>query len=125
MFFSPHYSSDDDLYILYAALISGERTHFVSGDRMRTYSQRMSPAGRVLFKEWQKQHQTCLILKEKNKKTFKLQRPLKYKQCAHKNVQQQWHVPYIEKPTEKQHRNVEAIKWTCFTFEKIDPSTAN
>lgn len=99
----------------------------MSRDRMRTYSQRMSPAGRILFREWQKQRQTCLILKEKNKETFELQRPLKYKQCAHKNAKQQWHVPYIDKQTEKLYRNVEAIKWACFTFEKIDqyPSTAN
>lgn len=85
---------------------------------MRTYSQRLSPAGRLLFKQWQKQHQNFLIADEKSKYSLRVQRPLKYKCFCHKNLKQQWHVPFVEKPAVKLGRYLEAdVQWACFKLE--------
>lgn len=111
--------SDDDLYLLYAAFVSGEKADFLSRDQMRTYSQQLNPAGRHLFKRWQKQHQIHFIANENDKMPFRVQRPFRYKHFCHKNERLQWHVPFVEMPTEKLGRHWENdVKWACFTFEK-------
>lgn len=86
---------------------------------MRAYSQRLSPAGRALFKQWKKQHQNLVIVDKKNGNSLKVLRPHKYKNFCHKNATQQWHVPFLEKAAVKLGRYLEAdVQWACFTFEK-------
>lgn len=112
------YRSDDDPYLLYATLVSGEYTDFVTRDQMRNYALRLSPTGRLLFKQWQKQHQNVPIVDERNENPIKIQRPPKYKHFCHKNALQQWHVPFVEKPAVKLGRYWEAkVHWACFKFE--------
>ena len=56
------YRSQDDPFLLYATMYSGQNTHFMSRDLMRGHKFLLqNPALKILFKRWQTQHQYFIV----------------------------------------------------------------
>lgn len=86
--------SQDDPFLLYAAMYSGQHTHFMSRDLMRGHMFLLQdPVLKILFKRWQTQHQYFLVHVENSGKImYRLPHPFSLSaQCSHNGV---WHIPY-------------------------------
>lgn len=59
--------SQDDPYLLYATLMSGEHTKFISSDFMRQHKYRLNINLKMTFRRWQMSHQYRLITIQKGK----------------------------------------------------------
>ncbi|XP_073828091.1 mitochondrial ribonuclease P catalytic subunit [Musca autumnalis] len=84
--------SQDDPFMLYATLKSGQTTDFFSRDFMRQHAHLLGPDLKVIFRRWQQEHQYSLITQTESGKIL-VKEPVRHLICAHK-VQNQWHVPY-------------------------------
>ncbi|PSN53464.1 hypothetical protein C0J52_05155 [Blattella germanica] len=86
--------SQDDPFLLYAALYSGLGTYFVSKDLMRTHSYLLqNSALRSTFRNWRLQHQYQIKYITQTGKVH-LKFPLAFNPMAQKNRDGAWHVPY-------------------------------
>lgn len=109
-----HFSSrsDDDLYLLSALFTSGEYTDFISSDRMRIYAQLLPPDSRSIFHQWHKQHRNT-ISKDGNN-DLQINYPKYFKNFCHKNLNGQWHIPFVRSPLHKPNREIdENVQWIC------------
>lgn len=119
VFLSNHKEAIDDIFMMYAALISGPKAHFVTNDLLLDYLQEFSENGRKIFKNWQKQHQHFISYDHKTEMTH-IYRPKKF-HCNAQKVEetQQWHIPYTEKPLlYSLHGLVRVpIEWACIKLK--------
>ncbi|GBN23727.1 Mitochondrial ribonuclease P catalytic subunit [Araneus ventricosus] len=94
--FSTSNSSQDDPYMVYAALASGPEAFIVSQDLMRDHIARLDdPKFIWQFKRWQQTHQIYLSVDEDNK--FKFLEPLRYSINIQGSMGEGWHIPYDDK----------------------------
>ncbi|XP_028034689.1 mitochondrial ribonuclease P catalytic subunit [Bombyx mandarina] len=85
--------SQDDPYIITAAIFSGSHTDIVSKDLLRGHIFKLQDEYlRILFKRWQWQHQ-WMLFKTNNKHGLRIQPPLVFTPCPQKN-NNSWHLPY-------------------------------
>lgn len=54
-------SSQDDPFLLYATIKSGQSTDFFSRDLMRSHAFLLGPELKTIFKRWQQEHQYSLV----------------------------------------------------------------
>lgn len=88
--------SQDDPFLLYAAMYSGQHTHFMSRDLMRGHTFLLQdPTLKILFKRWQTQHQYFLVYVDNNGKvTYRPPHPFSLSaQHSHNGA---WHIPIEE-----------------------------
>lgn len=99
--FLTHDLSQDDPYLLYAALQSGPSCDIFSRDLFRTHAHQLElPELRATFRKWQRVHQYSFSSPTKSEmpKIF-IQPPVKYQISAHQNSEGYWHVPWTEEET--------------------------
>ncbi|KFB37460.1 AGAP001968-PA-like protein [Anopheles sinensis] len=87
--------SQDDPFLLYAALESGPQTDFFSRDLMRKHSFMLGDTVSGIFKRWQQEHQYSLLSILPDGRVM-IKAPFKYELYAHKSVDNRWHVPLVE-----------------------------
>jgi len=56
------HSSQDDPFLLYATLRSGQETDFFSRDLMRSHAFLLGPELKTTFRRWQQEHQYSQII---------------------------------------------------------------
>ncbi|XP_050070514.1 mitochondrial ribonuclease P catalytic subunit [Anopheles maculipalpis] len=87
--------SQDDPFLLYAALESGPKTDFFSRDLMRKHSFMLGSELSGVFKRWQQEHQYSLLSIMPDGRVI-IKAPFKYELYAHKSCDNRWHVPLVE-----------------------------
>uniref|UniRef100_A0A182QC24 Mitochondrial ribonuclease P catalytic subunit n=1 Tax=Anopheles farauti TaxID=69004 RepID=A0A182QC24_9DIPT len=88
--------SQDDPFLLYAALESGPKTDFFSRDLMRKHSFMLGDSLSGVFKRWQQEHQYSLLSIMPEGRVL-IKDPFKYELYAHKSCDtNRWHVPLVE-----------------------------
>uniref|UniRef100_A0A675B338 Mitochondrial ribonuclease P catalytic subunit n=1 Tax=Anopheles darlingi TaxID=43151 RepID=A0A675B338_ANODA len=88
--------SQDDPFLLYAALESGPHTDFFSRDLMRKHSFLLGDGLGVVFKRWQQEHQYSLLSILPDGRVL-IKAPFKHDLYAHKSPSShRWHVPLVE-----------------------------
>lgn len=99
VFLSNHKEAVDDVFMMYAALISGPNAHFVTNDLLIDYMNKLSDNGKKSFTNWQKQHQHFISYDYKTD-TAHIYYPKKFQHNAQRAADNsnQWHIPYTEKP---------------------------
>uniref|UniRef100_A0A182PQR1 Mitochondrial ribonuclease P catalytic subunit n=1 Tax=Anopheles epiroticus TaxID=199890 RepID=A0A182PQR1_9DIPT len=107
--------SQDDPFLLYAALESGPKTDFFSRDLMRKHSFLLGDELSSVFKRWQQEHQYSLLSIMPDGRVL-IKAPFKYELYAHKSCDNRWHVPLVElgyriPKVEKQN------DWLCLGIE--------
>lgn len=105
----------DDIFMMYAALISGSHAHFVTNDLLIEYAEMFDESARQRFRNWQKQHQHFVSYDHKND-TIEIQRPAKYVRSANKDIENgHWHIPFTERPLMNALRGLipVPIEWAC------------
>ncbi|GIY03197.1 ribonuclease P [Caerostris darwini] len=89
-------SSQDDPFMVYAALMSGPDSYIVSLDLMRDHIARLdNPKLIWLFKRWQQTHQIYFKAGENGKVRFI--EPLRYSINIQGSMNDGWHIPYDDK----------------------------
>ncbi|KAF8795888.1 mitochondrial ribonuclease P catalytic subunit-like [Argiope bruennichi] len=89
-------SSQDDPFMVYAALASGPEAFIVSQDLMRDHIARLDDPKLIWqFKRWQQTHQIYLSVSEDNK--LKFLEPLRYSINIQGSMKEGWHIPYDDK----------------------------
>ncbi|XP_066532068.1 mitochondrial ribonuclease P catalytic subunit [Hoplias malabaricus] len=107
--------SEDDPFLLYAALHSGNHCKFVSRDLMRDHKARFpDSATRRLFFKWQRGHQLVLQGYAPGRKV-RFQRASTYDTIVQSSVGS-WHLPYDEDGGERSSYEVPQ-RWLCLTKE--------
>lgn len=109
------FRSQDDPFLLYAALESGPKTDFFSRDLMRKHSFMLGNELSGVFKRWQQEHQYSLLSIMPDGRVL-IKAPFKYELYAHKSCDNRWHVPLVElgyriPKVEKQN------DWLCLSIE--------
>uniref|UniRef100_A0A674AM34 Mitochondrial ribonuclease P catalytic subunit n=1 Tax=Salmo trutta TaxID=8032 RepID=A0A674AM34_SALTR len=108
--------SEDDPFLLYATLHSGNHCNFVSRDLMRDHKACLPDgATRRLFFKWQRGHQLVLSSYTPGKRV-RFQRILSYDTIVQTNGGS-WHIPYDENGAERCTYEVPQ-KWLCLTKAK-------
>ncbi|XP_045573259.1 mitochondrial ribonuclease P catalytic subunit isoform X5 [Salmo salar] len=108
--------SEDDPFLLYATLHSGNHCNFVSRDLMRDHKACLPDgATRRLFFKWQRGHQLVLSSYTPGKRV-RFQRILSYDTIVQTNGGS-WHIPYDENGAERCTYEVPQ-KWLCLTNAK-------
>ncbi|XP_055544110.1 mitochondrial ribonuclease P catalytic subunit [Wyeomyia smithii] len=89
--------SQDDPFLLYAALESGSHTDFFSRDLMRKHSFQLGNGLGTVFKKWQQQHQYSLLTITPEGRVL-VKSPFQYELYAHPlpDNPKVWHVPLVE-----------------------------
>ncbi|XP_017537345.1 mitochondrial ribonuclease P catalytic subunit isoform X2 [Pygocentrus nattereri] len=108
--------SEDDPFLLYAALHSGNHCNFVSRDLMRDHKACLPDgATRRLFFKWQRGHQLVVQGYVPGKKV-RFQRALRCDTVI-QSTGAAWHVPYDEDGAERSTYEVPQ-RWLCLTKEQ-------
>lgn len=103
--------TQDDPYLIYAALASGPKTLLVSDDMMRDHMSRLpDPQSLHLFKKWQQSHQVYLQ-KGENENEILLMGPLKHAITIQGNMGKGWHVPFDNEMKREPYE--ELNNWLC------------
>ncbi|KAG8192032.1 hypothetical protein JTE90_025298 [Oedothorax gibbosus] len=85
--------SQDDPFMVYAALLSGPCSNIVSSDLMRDHMSRLDdPLLIQNFKKWQQTHQIYLVVGDNNEP--ELVKPLQYSINVQGSMEQGWHIPF-------------------------------
>lgn len=104
--------SQDDPYLLYAAIKSGPTTDFFSRDLMRSHSFLLGKELGLIFRRWQQLHQYWLIHASDNGKML-VKEPVKFCTNAHQ-VDNVWHIPFDEEFNPQTIQGSEMSKnWLC------------
>ncbi|XP_051579041.1 mitochondrial ribonuclease P catalytic subunit isoform X1 [Myxocyprinus asiaticus] len=107
--------SEDDPFLLYAALYSGNHCNFLSRDLMRDHKACISDsATRRLFFKWQRGHQLVISHYTPGKKV-RFQRIATYDTIL-QTAGSSWHIPYDEKGRDRATYEVPQ-SWLCLTQE--------
>lgn len=109
--------ANDDTYMMYAALISGSKTDFISNDFFSEYRSQFEPIERRLFRQWQKQHQH-LVSYDFRLDTFKIHKPKLYNCNAHKNLDGLWHIPFVTASSNLNKSNIRPL-WGCIQLKGL------
>lgn len=116
VYLTNHNAAVDDILMIYAALISGPKSHIVTNDLLEEYPEELSKDGQRFFKNWQKQHQH-FVTYSKNSDSLQIHKPKRYNCCANKaNVDSgKWHIPFTEKPLMSSLKGLIRIpiQWSC------------
>uniref|UniRef100_A0A0A1XG55 Mitochondrial ribonuclease P catalytic subunit n=1 Tax=Zeugodacus cucurbitae TaxID=28588 RepID=A0A0A1XG55_ZEUCU len=108
--------SQDDPFLLYATLKSGQSTDFFSRDMMRSHAFLLGNELRNIFRHWQQVHQYSLITQTDNGRII-VKEPTRYLLCTHK-VQDTWHVPYKQSYSPNPAELFEVPEsWLCIKFK--------
>ncbi|XP_058448008.1 mitochondrial ribonuclease P catalytic subunit [Malaya genurostris] len=110
--------SQDDPFLLYAALESGPHTDFFSRDLMRKHSFLLGDELCTVFKQWQQQHQYSLLTIKPDGKVL-IRTPFQYELFAHQlpGDSKCWHVPLVEDCL-KLHKLEKQTNWLCLKIDK-------
>lgn len=104
--------SQDDPFLLYAAIKSGLGTTFCSRDLMRGHAYLLGDDLKPIFQKWRTSHQYMLIT-AKNEANTIIRTPRMYKTSAHK-VDNVWHIPFVEEEMIQLEAGLqEEIQWLC------------
>ncbi|XP_017029120.1 mitochondrial ribonuclease P catalytic subunit [Drosophila kikkawai] len=105
--------SQDDPFLLYATLRSGQDTDFFSRDLMRSHAFHLGPELKPIFRRWQQEHQFSLITQTQTGQII-VKEPIRHRLCAHEAADGTWHVPYCEAYTLNPTESFEVpAKWLC------------
>ncbi|NXG19967.1 MRPP3 ribonuclease, partial [Grallaria varia] len=109
-FFFAENISEDDPFLLYAALRSGKHCKFVTRDFLRDHKACLSDSvTRHLFRKWQRGHQ--IVLNPMFFCVFSQQPAFRY-DCVVQTTGDTWHIPYKDVFEEKYSYEVPR-KWLC------------
>ncbi|XP_031623922.1 uncharacterized protein LOC116341153 isoform X2 [Contarinia nasturtii] len=86
--------SNDDIFLLYAAIYSGENACILTRDHMRNHKHAIGEEYDELFKLWQQEHWYSFEFSQSG--SIELVKPIQYKMYIHK-VDEFWHVPFEAK----------------------------
>ncbi|KAL5281552.1 KIAA0391 family protein [Megaselia abdita] len=91
--------SQDDPFLLFAALKSGINTDFLSRDLMRSHSYLLNNELKTIFKRWQQIHQYSLVTTSGGMRGDQVivRKPFGHCNFAHKIGKGSWHIPFREK----------------------------
>lgn len=107
-----HFRSQDDPFMLYAALRSGSNTKIFSRDLMRGHSSLLDPESMKLFRRWQRQSQYSLITTLQNEKVL-VQEPTAFELRAQK-TNSYWHIPFTSENINFSYETFEPpSSWLC------------
>ncbi|KAL9881105.1 mitochondrial ribonuclease P catalytic subunit [Glossina fuscipes] len=110
--------SQDDPFLLYAALKSGPKTDIFSRDLMRQHAYLLGSELKCIFRQWQQQHQYSLVTKTGSGKIL-IKEPTRYLCCAHK-TESTWHIPFKMQYTLHSSDSFEIPEhWLCLNIKKI------
>lgn len=104
----------DDILMMYAAILSGEKACFITNDRLSEYPKYFDEKTQDVFRRWQNQHQ-LLISYDEREENVKLNRISQHR--AIKDIKSNhWHIPYIDRrgSNSEIHSN---LKWACVQFK--------
>lgn len=108
--------SQDDPFLLYATLKSGQSTDFFSRDLMRSHAFLLGNELRTIFRHWQQIHQYSFITQTDNGRII-VKEPTRHLLCTHK-VKDTWHVPYKQSYTSNPAELFEVPEsWLCIKFK--------
>ncbi|XP_055389123.1 mitochondrial ribonuclease P catalytic subunit [Condylostylus longicornis] len=111
--------SQDDPFLLYAALKSGPSTHIFSKDLMRSHSYLLGDNLKLIFKRWLQEHLYSLIKVKKNGKIL-VKEPCKFNINAHK-VEETWHLPFTENYQANPKDSYEVPQnWLCIKLPNLN-----
>ncbi|KAH8386731.1 hypothetical protein KR093_002336 [Drosophila rubida] len=106
--------SQDDPFLLYATLHSGQDTDFFSRDLMRSHAFLLGSELKPIFRRWQQEHQYSLATQTQPMGKIVVKEPIRYLLNAHKLDNNVWHVPCIESYTANPSDRFELPeKWLC------------
>uniref|UniRef100_A0A1B0FKU0 PRORP domain-containing protein n=1 Tax=Glossina morsitans morsitans TaxID=37546 RepID=A0A1B0FKU0_GLOMM len=110
--------SQDDPFLLYAALKSGPKTDIFSRDLMRQHAYLLGSELKHIFRQWQQQHQYSLVTKTASGRIL-IKEPTRHLVCAHK-IKSTWHIPYKMQYTLHSSDSFEIPEhWLCLNMKKI------
>ncbi|CAN0100236.1 unnamed protein product [Bubo scandiacus] len=110
-FFFAENISEDDPFLLYAALQSGKHCKFVTRDFLRDHKACLSDSlTRHLFRKWQRGHQIAFASSVEGKHIRFL--PALCYDCVVQTTGDTWHIPYKDTLDEKYSYRVPR-KWLC------------
>ncbi|XP_055634315.1 mitochondrial ribonuclease P catalytic subunit [Toxorhynchites rutilus septentrionalis] len=109
--------SQDDPFLLYAALESGPDTDFFSRDLMRKHSFLLGEELSTVFKRWQQQHQYSLLSVTPEGRVL-VKAPFQFELFAHSvpDDPKRWHVPLVDDSFRVPKMEKQA-KWVCLKFD--------
>ncbi|XP_055854477.1 mitochondrial ribonuclease P catalytic subunit [Episyrphus balteatus] len=108
--------TQDDPFLLYAAIKSGQSTDFFSRDLMRSHAFLLGAELKYIFKRWQQEHQYSLVTV--SDKGIIVKEPTRHFKFAQK-VNDTWHIPYkaTYSPNPTEVLDVPE-NWICIKFKK-------
>lgn len=89
-----HFSSKDDVFMLYATLYSGQNSYILSNDFMRQHKFAIGRQFDEYFKLWQQDHWYGFV--PGKGKPIEMFKPMQFKMHCHK-VEEYWHLPFKSK----------------------------
>lgn len=109
--------SQDDPFLLYAALESGPQTDFFSRDLMRKHSFLLGDELGTVFKRWQQEHQFSLVSITPDGRVI-IKSPFQFDMYAHQLPEDpnRWHIPLVDECL-KIHKVEKQATWMCLKFE--------
>lgn len=109
-FLNFNFSSNDDLFLLYAALKSGPKTNIFTRDLLRQHSHLLGQKMRKTFRRWQQEHQFTLVTVSQK---VIVKDPIVFELKAHK-VNSRWHIPFTNENVLNSTQTFELpSKWIC------------
>lgn len=98
VFFTNNKGSNDDIFMLYASLLSGQNSYFVTNDLLTDYIELFSESGKDRFIKWQNLHQHWVSYDHKVD-AVRIHKPSKFAHNANKSLKDgRWHIPFTTKP---------------------------
>ncbi|XP_063229230.1 mitochondrial ribonuclease P catalytic subunit isoform X6 [Bacillus rossius redtenbacheri] len=112
--FLAHNLSQDDPFLLYAAMHGGLGTGFVSRDLMRSHVFLLKDAAlKSSFRRWQQQHQYQIMYIEKNG-NVKMKHPVQFNPSVQQGDGGSWHIPFDEDFSAQSTQSLEPpTSWLC------------
>ncbi|KAH8418984.1 hypothetical protein KR222_011385 [Zaprionus bogoriensis] len=108
--------SQDDPFLLYATLQSGQDTDFFSRDLMRSHAFLLGAELKPIFRRWQQEHQYSLLTQTQTGQIV-VKEPIRHRLSAHRLQEGTWHVPYCESYTPQPPEGFELPPhWLCLTL---------
>lgn len=119
VFLTKNKEAVDDIFLMYAAFVSGSKSHIVTNDLLEDYLTEFSEHGKVLFRNWQKQHQH-FVTYDVNKDKIHINQPNMFARSVNKSTENgQWHIPFTERPLLFSLRGLipVPVEWACINFK--------
>lgn len=104
-----HFSSKDDVFMLYATLYSGQNSYILSNDFMRQHKFAIGRQFDEYFKLWQQNHWYGFV--PGKGKPIEMFKPMQFKMHSHK-VEEYWHLPF------KSKQEIDSNTWSNYQLPK-------